>query len=192
MRIAACLVTRGNVPMDEIIESIPDDWEIVMYDNSKRPDVAVYGRYAAIELTDAEVIYVQDDDCVLDPQLIADAYEPGKLTANMPEHFRHAFYAEQCLVGFGAIFDRGLPERAFSRFALTSHHHGCMAWGAEGIDRSWFDRTCDIIFATLTDRVLVDVEYRNLSWASASDRMWKQPTHLAERSQTLQLALACR
>ncbi len=66
MRVAACLVTRGNVPMDDIIDSIPEDWEVVVWDNSKREDLAVYGRFAAITLTDAEMIYVQDDDCVLE------------------------------------------------------------------------------------------------------------------------------
>ena len=118
MRVAACLVTRGNVPMEEILESIPADWEIVLWDNTKQPDLGVYGRYQAIELTDAELIYVQDDDAVLETADILELASwltvpgmlpPDTLVANMPERFR-PHYPDSCLVGFGAIFERHLPR----------------------------------------------------------------------------------
>lgn len=180
MRVAACLVTRGNVDMKEIVDSIPDEWEIVVWDNSKRQDLAVYGRYAAIELTDADVIYVQDDDAVLAPEsfdtLLA-AYQPDALTANMPERFRHSFYVDHCLVGFGALFPRWLPRLPFNRF----HNH--VEYGEFGR----FNRTCDVVFTAQVPRHFVDVAYRDLPWASDPDRMWKQPTHQGEREQTLQL-----
>jgi hypothetical protein len=170
--------------MNDIIESIPDEWEVVVYDNSKREDYSVFGRYAAIELTDAELIYVQDDDCVLDPQEVADAYEPGKLTANMPERFRHDFYTDHCLVGFGAIFDRDLPAAAFDRF-FGKHL-------IDNVDPERFYPTCDVVFTALTERVLVDVSHRDLPWASDPDRMWKQPSHVPDRAEMRKLALACR
>lgn len=203
MKIAACIVTRGNVPLHQIRASIPLHWETVIYDNSGQvtvngeavktghavvPDLAVYGRYAAIESTDADLIYVQDDDAVLEPEgldtLLA-AYEPGKLVANMPERFRHDFYRDHCLVGFGALFDRDLPELAFNRF--------CQRWGATihgGVDI--FHRTCDVVFTTLTERILVDVSHLDLPWASTPDRMWKQTGHQAERAQVLNLARAAQ
>ncbi len=172
MRVAACLVTRGDVPLDDITESIPDHWEVVVWDNSKRDDLAVYGRYAAFELTDAEFIYVQDDDCVLEPE----AFEKlellavhNTLVANMPERFRQ-YYPDSCLVGFGAIFERDLPFRAFDRF--------------DDVPRN-FGRTCDVYFTTLTKRLILDLPYRDQPWASAPNRMWKQSTHLGERTQAL-------
>ena len=183
MRVAACLVTRGNVPMDDIVESIPEAWEVVIWDNSKLGDFEVYGRYEAITMTDAEVIYVQDDDCVLDPEsfdtLLA-AYEPGKIVANMPERFRHDFYTDHCLVGFGALFDRSLVARAMHRFQ------------EQQIDLPSFHRTCDVIFTALTPYVLVDVGYRDQPWASDPDRMWKQSTHVAERQHALEIARQVR
>ena len=89
MRVAACLVTRGNVGMKEVIDSLPDEWEVVVWDNSKRQDLGVFGRYAAIALTDAELIYVQDDDCVLDPEsfhwlTIRSVSWPNAIIANKP------------------------------------------------------------------------------------------------------------
>lgn len=184
MRVAACLVTRGNVEMTEIIESIPDAWEVVVWDNSQQGDVGVYGRYAAIGLTDAPVIYVQDDDAILDPEgfdTLLRAYQPDALTANMPSRFRHDFYRDHCLVGFGGIFHRDLPSRAFQRF-----------WQHVESDPAMFRRTCDVVFTTLVPRHLVDVAHSDLAYASDPDRMWKQPTHQQEREQMLALARTVR
>lgn len=186
MRVAAVIPTRGDQDLTEVIESIPPEWEVVIWDNSKREDLAVYGRYAAIELTDAPVIYTQDDDAVLDPEsfdTLREEYQPGVLTANMPERFRHDFYREHCLVGFGAIFDRDLPKQAFDKFFATSRH---------GDDDPLFLRICDVVFTALTTRHLVDVEHRDLPWASNPERMWKQPDHQSSRSNMLKQALRAR
>lgn len=182
MRVAACLVTRGNVPMDDIIESLPHEWEVVVWDNSKREDLGVYGRYAAITLTDAEVIYVQDDDCVLEPEsldaLVTRAMMmPFALFANMPARFR-PHYPDSCLVGFGAAFGRDLPREAFDKLPSTP---------------PLFNLTCDVYFTTLTEtRFILDQPYRDQPWASDPDRMWKQPTHVPTRAEALREARALR
>ncbi len=182
MRVAACLVTRGNVPMDDIIESLPEEWEVVVWDNSKRDDLGVYGRYAAIELTDAELIFVQDDDCVLEPaafDTLQDQSEfwPTGLHSNMPDRFRQ-HYPDSCLVGFGAIFHRALPKRAFDRMPSMP---------------LLFNLTCDVYFTSLTQpRFLLDLPYRDQPWASDPDRMWKQPNHVGDRAKALQFARTLR
>lgn len=182
MRVAACIVTRGNVDLAEVVESLPPEWEVVVWDNSKRVDFAVYGRYAAIELTEAPIIYVQDDDAVLDPsgfETLMAGYQPNAVTSNMPARFRHDFYRDHCLVGFGAIFHRDLPARAFKRF---NDRYG------DDVAEDWFWRTCDVVFTALTPRLFVDVPHRDLPWASEPDRMWKQPTHQGERTTMLNMA----
>lgn len=180
MRVAACLVTRGNVPMDEIIESIPDEWEVVLWDNSKREDLGVYGRYAAITLTDADLIYVQDDDCVLTEEGIWDLHNfcgPDRIVANMPPRFR-PHYPDSCLVGFGAVFPRELPFRAFERLDKTP---------------TLFPWTCDVYFTALAEqRMYLDLDYRDQPWASDPDRMWKQKNHVGDRAQALAEARALR
>ncbi len=182
MRVAACLVTRGNVPMDDITESFPDDWEVVVWDNSKRGDLGVYGRYAAIGLTDAEIIYVQDDDAVLEPEslyaLVTRAMMmPFALFANMPERFR-PHYPDSCLVGFGAAFGRDLPREAFGKMPVAP------------LD---FYLTCDVYFTALTEmRFLLDQPYRDQPWASDPDRMWKQPEHVPTRAAALREARLLR
>jgi hypothetical protein len=180
MRVAACLVTRGNVPMDGIIESIPQEWEVVVWDNSKHGDLGVYGRYAAIALTDAAMIYVQDDDCVLTEEGIWDLHNfsgPDRIVTNMPERFR-PHYPDSCLVGFGAIFPRDLPELAFDRLATTPPN---------------FNLTCDVYFTALTEqRMYLDLDYRDQPWANDPDRMWKQRDHVPMRAQALHEARTLR
>lgn len=57
---------------------------------------------------------------------------------------------------------------------------------------AFWRRTCDIVFTALTPRVLVDVPYVNLPWASDSNRMWKQAQHIEERQRMLELTLKVR
>lgn len=156
MSVTAIIVTRGDVDLTDIIHSFFNEWEIIVWDNgvghvrvypphdgpslgtrlidSKRlapaEDLSVYGRYAAIEHASNDLIYVQDDDCIVrDPSLLVSAWkdadangwtegpgEPwGGVVCNMPPEFRHDFYTHHALVGFGAAFHRDAPARAFAR-----------------------------------------------------------------------------
>lgn len=187
MNVSAVIPTRGDVDLSEILDSLPREWEKVIWDNSVRTDLAVYGRYAAIAECEHDLIYVQDDDCVLAPEAfiqLLDAYEPGSVVCNMPERFR-PHYPDSCLVGFGAIFDRDLPDIAFDRFEMAYPSEGCDA------DPTW-RRTCDVVFTALTPRVLVDAPYMDLPWATGDDRMYRRPSHVGERQRMLDLARAVR
>ena len=184
--VSAVLVTRGDVDLSEILYSLPFT-DVVVWNNAQRLDTKVYGRYLAIEEVENGVVYVQDDDVVLAPEAfetLLDAYESGVLVANMPEIFRHSFYVEHCLVGFGAIFDAGLPEEAFLEFDSYFSQH--FRRGES------FLRTCDIVFTTLAERKLVDVSYRELPWHHADTRMYRQEDHVASRMQMLEAAIAVR
>jgi hypothetical protein len=176
-----CIVTRGDVDLAEIQAALePLGWPTIVYDNSQETDYAVAGRYAAVNWADTDLVYVQDDDCVLEAdaaRAILEAWKPGAIAANMPAPFRHAFYADHCLVGFGAVF-----ERKLSAYILARAYAAC-----PDRDTRTLDRTCDIAFTYLApERILVDVPYRNLAWSDAPNRMWKQPDHVAERKHTLE------
>ena len=195
-KVTACIVTRGDHDLDEIYFSLADaDIPLIkVWDNSKRDtDLSVYGRYALVEETDSELIYVQDDDCVLPPEAIQ--YMVGTypsvprdgwpVLANQPEPFRHEFYSDHCLVGFGAVFHRDAPKRAFDRFEEES--------GDAYVEASpLFQRTCDIVFTGLTPRVLVDVPYANLPWATDESRMYRQHELVGERFKMLDLVRKVR
>lgn len=160
-------------------------------------NLAVYGRYAAIKYARNELIYVQDDDVIVsDSQAIVDAWhkeqaymsgwtfeeEPQEsprdlVVCNMPPEFRHDFYADHALVGFGAVFHRDSPARAFSKW---NAYYRIQIDGTPA-----FNRACDVIFTALTPRALVDVPKTNMAYASALNRMWRQSSHVGERTRIL-------
>lgn len=181
MNVTACIPTRGNVDMTEILASLPKHWSVDIYDNSQETfDLQVLGRYISINRVRNEVVYTQDDDCILSPEsfkMLEEAYEPGILVANMPDPFR-AHYTDSCLVGFGAIFDRYLPQHAFDRLPENG--------------LAEFQRTCDVYFTTLTSQKWVDVPYTNLPWATGDDRMYRQLDHYGSRTAALMQARALR
>lgn len=215
MSVSAIIVTRGDVDLRPVFDSLPEEWEVLVWANGagalwkwtpdrKQHDVAtvndmsVYGRYAAIEYASGKVIYVQDDDCIVsDPQAIVDTWEgvalelgevggcntDAHVVCNMPQEFRHDFYRDHALVGFGAAFHRDAPARAFDRWYASPKTPGANGeWGL-------ISRTCDIIFTGLTQRILVDITKTNLPYAEDDNRMWKQPEHQGERAAMRELML---
>lgn len=184
--VSVVIPTRGDQDLSEIIASLVGFREVLIWNNAERQNLSVYARYAMIEEAQSAVIMTQDDDCVIDDEgidVLLNAYQPGVLTANMPARFRHDFYREHCLVGFGAIFDRNLPAQAFDRFFASSR---------QSRDDPLFLRICDVVFTALSTRHLVDVSHTDMPWASNPERMWKQPDHQSSRSHMLKLAIAAR
>lgn len=200
MNVAAIIVTRGDQDLEPVVASLPEEWDVVIWDNAREQiDLSVYGRYAAIERTDAELIYIQDDDVIVsDPAALVEQWYESEaiiqmehspnprafVVCNMPPEFRHAFYEEHALVGFGAVFYRPLPWATWGR--LTA------ALGDAGFPVEWayepsFLRTCDVAFTALNPRVLVDVPKEDLPYAHHEARMWKQAGHHAERVRMLDL-----
>lgn len=214
MNVSAIIVTRGDVDLWPIIKKLPSEWELVVWDNGAevctrvvvdRPyeeitvnSLAVYGRYEAIEYASHDLIYVQDDDCIVsDPQAIVDALTNHwgwreYVWCNMPPEFRHDFYVDHALVGFGAAFHRDAPARAFGKFYESFAEGNVLVNGWKTVEwveqnKEFFRRTCDIVFTGLTPRVLVDVPVESLPYAHDDNRMWRQPTHQGERAAMLEL-----
>lgn len=242
MNVSACLVTRGDVDMQPILDSLPADWEVIVWDNghgcvysresyfafADAPDLAVYGRYAAIRHASHDLIYVADDDVIVsDPQAIADAwvryqgfgegaapcsclhgnaispgcpscdwtsedYKENVAVCNMPAEFR-PHYPDSALVGFGAVFHRDAPDRAFERFFAKPFKAlpglpGVFTYRTDDL----FNRRADNVFTVLTPRVLVDIPKQDREMASAPNRMWKHPGHEAEKQRMIELARKVR
>lgn len=118
-QVSAVLVTIGDVDLTPILKTMPYG-EVVVWNNATRPaDFRVFGRYIAIREATRPVIFFMDDDCVLSPeqhQAMLDAYEPGVVTGNMiyDDPAWRKRYHDTTLLGWGAIFDRDLPTRAFN------------------------------------------------------------------------------
>lgn len=220
MNVSAVIVTRGNVDLTPILQSLPDAWEIIVWDNglgcvwkatgtdpgfqADVPDLSVYGRYAAIEYASHDLIYVQDDDVIVsDPLAVAQVWEmneygtqPGDLLGGM----RVMSNPGSLVANMPPEFNHdGYTDSCLVGFGACFHRDtpsrsfsrfGAM-WPLVG-EEDYFDRTCDVVFTALTPRVLVDVPIVHREFASDPDRMWKQPEHYGERVRMLEFARQVR
>lgn len=164
--ISAVLVTKGDVDLTPILQTLPFD-DVVIHDNSKDRDYKVYGRYMAMNRAKHDIIYTQDDDAVTDPIVICQHYKHGFVTANMPLD-RRSFYSDGiALIGWGSVFDRYATEAMkpyFDRFTFDD----------------LFMRECDRVFTALNTVNLIDVPFTNLPNATAVDRMGQEQRHLQD------------
>jgi hypothetical protein len=125
------------------------------------------------------------------PHALLAAYKSEHLVANMPQRFRDTgFYDDHCLLGFGAIFHRDMPAIALGKFARYFGTDNVVA--AVDQDSGFLHRTCDVVFTSLTPRILLDLPYRDLPWATDASRMYRQPDHVGERARMLELCRQVR
>lgn len=178
--VSAVLVTRGDVDLTPIIESLPYS-EIVIWDNSTRMvDYGVFGRYVAIGEATRPLVYFQDDDCLVNchEELLA-AWEPGHVVGNAfddPERLKR--YEGTTLLGWGSLFDADLPWRAFDRYARRYPMEEL--WYGHGIERDQHRGLgAEIVFPMITPSKTIT---HGVVWLEEdgpvlerSNRMWKQP-----------------
>lgn len=158
MNVSAVIVTRGDVDISPILGSLPFD-DIVVWDNSQREDLGLYGRYAGIAECEHDVIYVQDDDLIcLRPAELLEHYEPGSVICNWQGAYDIPF------PGRGAMFDRDLPAQVFDRyFEQFEMDH-------------WFTHFgCDGVFALLADVRVGDFGMEHLPHAFNPGRISASP-----------------
>lgn len=177
--ISAVIVTRGDIDLTPILDSIPFD-DIVVWDNSKeKHDLKVLGRYGAISRAKHDLIYTQDDDCIVPILDLIDAWDGNlkSILCNMPSD--HGEYTDSALIGWGSLFGRDLPVKAFAKY---SEFYSPLE------DNYIFTRTCDVIFTTLTPFTRVDLGHQSFDYAYGPDRMYNQSNHNEERQMILEKA----
>lgn len=165
--VSAVLVTKGDVDLAPIIETLPYP-EVIVWDNSRCPaDMKTLGRHLAEQFCRNRVIYHQDDDLVFRSHagLLA-AYEPGRITANMPSPwYEQVGYPEkrQVMLGAGSLIDKGLAGAALDRYlAVHPFDDDLLVY-------------CDCVVGALAPSHRVDLGYELLPWADGPDRISTQP-----------------
>lgn len=153
--VSAVLVTRGDVDLTPILLTLQWCDDVIVWDNSRREDLGIYGRYAAIAEAKHKVVYTQDDDVVVTcHKKLLKAYEPGVLTVNYPEPWDIPWVAR------GGVFDRDLPGRAFEVYLSKWEYDGLFTHGI-----------CDAVFGLLSETNVVDYGSRDLPHANADGRV---------------------
>jgi hypothetical protein len=213
MNVSACIATRGDVNMSPILDSLPENWEVVLWNNGLglvgtwRPheqledievhDLGPYGRFAAIAYASHEIIYVQDDDVIVsDPEAIVAEWwrvHGGPEWRRLQGGTRHL--KEHLVANMPQEFRAHYPDSAMVGFGAVFHRNlPEVAFqrffnyhtGMTRDDPLFLRESCRV-FTGLTPRVLVDVAKTDLPYASDPNRLWKQPVHVACRERMLHL-----
>jgi hypothetical protein len=162
--VTAVIVTRGDCDLEPILASLVFD-KVCIWNNQVALDYGAYGRYVAIrDHVHTEVVYVQDDDCVIkedDQWRLLDAYEPGTLAALMPPE--RIDYRDTVLIGWGAVFDRSMPETAFRKWVDAGHETESREFRIVG---------ADFVFPLLSRWKRLDGYHTDLPHAHAPNRTW--------------------
>lgn len=168
--VSAVLVTRGDVDLAPILASLHSVFgdRVHVYDNSREPDLKVYGRYRAAQelswLDTGDVFYTQDDDCTVPLAELLAAYDGQELLVNVPA-------GEKPWLAWGAVFRRWGPQRAFECYRRR------LGLPEGSLIPDEMLRWPDVIFASLTPWESVDVGHQDLPHAFAANRMYRQHDH---------------
>lgn len=156
--ISAVIPTRGDVVLDKIIESILEAGiiDIIIADYDK----GVYNRFLGIEKAKNDIIYTQDDDCVVDVKEVIKNYQPNIVVNNMPIDRRDMYKDDITLIGWGAVFDKKLVN------VLEG-------WEKDDL----FLRECDRVFTALNKHKEILADFNSLPYSDDSFRMCNEDRH---------------
>lgn len=188
--VSAVIVTRGNVDLTPVLDSLIFD-DVVVYDNSARPNVMTFGRVIAARDAEHRVIYSQDDDIVHtaeDQRRIVDAYEPGLLTGCMWQEWSDGArqqgiedgYDDLVFPGSGSISDLWLWEDAISKYLDV--------WPEDEFFHLW----CDTIIGIICPTWQLDIRFEPLPCADEPGRMAHMENAVALKTEAIRRAREIR
>lgn len=162
---SAVVVTRGDVDLTAITNSLLDFDETIIWNNSERENAICYGRFLGAREARKDWIYVQDDDALVAHPALLRACEGhvNVIVASRPPTEPMRF------VGVGAVFHKCLLD-VFDRYIAR--------YGVEYKD-------ADSVFCYQNLYHPVWVGYAELEWSRWDDRMYKLPNRYAERDQVI-------
>lgn len=184
--VTAVLVTRGNVDLAPVLDSLIFT-ECVVWDNSVEKNEMTYGRALAVERASNPVIYSQDDDIIHTPEnqrAILSAYTPGVLTGVMWDEWSDGAraqdiqdgYDDLVFAGSGSVYDRHIPGVAAAAYIEQYPY--------DDFFRLWADTIIGIIAPTRQ----IDVRFDALPCAEDPDRMANLPNAVALKTEAIRRA----
>jgi hypothetical protein len=183
--VTAIIVTRGNTDLLPILNSLPYA-EVEVWDNSvKHKDAGCAGRYLAMLQVETEVCFTVDDDVIFTAhdELLA-AFEPGRITCNMPSPWyeRTGYPAlDACQLGAGALCEWWLPQKALALYEQAGLPQ----------DRVFLE-FADLLVGMLTPYKRLDLGYQILPLASEPGRTSTMDGHGERRAAMIERAMSLR
>jgi hypothetical protein len=191
-KVSAVIVTRGNVDLQPVLESLIFE-DVVVWDNSQGSrDEMTWGRALAVEQARYPVIYSQDDDIIhsRDNQLriVYEGYRPGVLTGCMWQEWSDGAraqgieggYDDLVFAGSGSIYDANIPGDAAALYLEK--------YPEDDFFRLWADTIIGIIAPTHQ----LDIRFDALPCAEDSDRMCNLENAVALKTEAIRRARLVR
>lgn len=175
MKVSAVIVSRMDHTIGQVVDSVlPFVDELIVV----RGHNGVWERWEAVSRCKNDVVYVQDDDAVVDVASVISGYQPGFVTCNMPPDHRRDYPDEIALVGWGCVFENpGVLESPCGRMS-TEEFSPFWAFFRNGLPLDdLFRRECDRVFTGLSPLKLINVAIRHLPFAHGDDRMGRELCH---------------
>lgn len=166
--VTAVLITREKeYPSNIVLDGFG---EILVRTESP----SVYERYLLAAKAKNDIIYFQDDDCVLDYEYLWKQYNGG-ITSGITDHHLRAYAGTGCtLVGWGCFFPKEnlkVFEKYIERYGQDAH----------------LLREADRIFTVLNQpHNNVVMEHRDV--AVQEGRMWKESNHWTSMADAIKKA----
>lgn len=189
--VTAVILTRGDVDLTPILDSLIFDDVVVWNNAAEAEDQMTFGRTLAIKRARHRVIYSQDDDIVHPPEnqmrLLAE-YQQGVLTGCMwPEWSDGARrqgipggYDDLVFPGSGAVYDAWIPGEASLRYLN--------AYPFDDFFRLW----SDTIVGVLAETRQIDLRFDELPWAAGPGRMASLPNNAELKGEAIRRAREVR
>lgn len=181
--VCAVIVTRGNVDLEPILETLPYG-ETRVWNDQLEGSKGCLGRYLAAERTNKRVVYFQDDDLIFTAhKQLLERYEPGRIVCNMPSPWYETCgydMLRQALVGAGSLVDRQLWKAALDLYL------------GEYPDDQLFLDYCDVVVGMLTPHTRIDLGYQVLPYASAPGRIYTSEGAIDRKREMQRRVIALR
>jgi hypothetical protein len=120
--VTACIVTRGDVDLAPVEASLIGYGDVIVWDNSVRPDWKCAGRYMAAMEAATELIYFQDDDTIVPRETqvsLLSEYDGEGCLAVWGHGENPDGYDDLPLVCGGAIVDRFSAWSGIARYGAV-------------------------------------------------------------------------
>jgi hypothetical protein len=160
IKATAVLITREKEYPKEVLASLPEFDEVII--ETECPNV--YRRYELAMQAKNDLIYVQDDDCLVDVMRLYQSYN-GKITNYLtPHHYRSYQTSGITLIGWGAFFPKKMLN--FDKYLGK--------FGMNPLLLSQADR----VFTYLNQpHNIIVTDVNHLPRATDETRMYVQPDH---------------
>jgi sulfur carrier protein ThiS len=189
--VTAVIVTRGDVPLQPVIDSLIFD-NVVIWDNSKEAkDQMTYGRLLGALRAPTEVIYSQDDDIVHSPQHqehILAAYSPTLLVGCMWKEWSNGARAQGIENGYDDLVFPGSGSIGHRALWIDAHRRYLEHYPHDDFFRLWSDTIIGVISPT----VQLPLRFEELDWGNNANRMAHMDDAVALKTEAIRRAREVR